>query len=214
MVVEWAVRNASNCVEAQKDRDSYTCVSSNSVCVNLSSEPGYICNCTRGYQGNPYLLDGCQGLVTYVFKGLFGFFGWEVEGNVGFTLYERGQIETATNNFNKAQIVGEGGQGTVYRAEIDGTIVAIKRCKEIDESRKMDFVEELIILCHVNHSNIVRLLGCCLQFEHPILHGGVKPANILLTEELVVKVSDFGCSKIDEKTQVVPKGTPGYLDPD
>lgn len=61
MVVEWAVRNASNCVEVQKDRDSYTCVSSNSVCVNLSSEPGYICNCTRGYQGNPYLLDGCQG---------------------------------------------------------------------------------------------------------------------------------------------------------
>lgn len=63
----------------------------------------------------------------------------KVEGNAGFTLYERGQIETATNNFNKAQIVGEGGQGTVYRAEIDGTIVAIKRCKEINESRKMDF---------------------------------------------------------------------------
>ncbi|BAS88826.1 Os04g0372100 [Oryza sativa Japonica Group] len=189
----------------------------------------------------------------------------KVEGNVGFTLYERGQIETATNNFNKAHIVGEGGQGTVYRAEIDGTIVAIKRCKEIDESRKMDFVQELVILCRVNHPNIVKLLGCCLQFEapmlvyefvqnrtlhelldfqrnrschvtlgtrlriaaesadalahlhslpHPILHGDVKPANILLTEELVAKVSDFGCSTIDEKTQVAPKGTPGYLDPD
>uniref|UniRef100_I1PKF3 Protein kinase domain-containing protein n=1 Tax=Oryza glaberrima TaxID=4538 RepID=I1PKF3_ORYGL len=189
----------------------------------------------------------------------------KVEGNVGFTLYERGQIETATNNFDKAHIVGEGGQGTVYRAEIDGTIVAIKRCKEIDESRKMDFVQELVILCRVNHPNIVKLLGCCLQFEapmlvyefvqnktlhelldfqrnrschvtlgtrlriaaesadalahlhslpHPILYGDVKPANILLTEELVAKVSDFGCSTIDEKTQVAPKGTPGYLDPD
>nr|CAE04433.3 OSJNBb0076A22.16 [Oryza sativa Japonica Group] len=61
MVVDWAVQNASNCVEAQKDHDSYACISSNSVCVNSSSGPGYICNCTHGYQGNPYLLHGCQG---------------------------------------------------------------------------------------------------------------------------------------------------------
>lgn len=36
MVVDWAVQNASNCVEAQKDHDSYACISSNSVCVNSS----------------------------------------------------------------------------------------------------------------------------------------------------------------------------------
>lgn len=175
----------------------------------------------------------------------------KVEGNAGFTLYERGQIETATNNFNKAQIVGEGGQGTVYRAEIDGTIVAIKRCKEINESRKMDFamsttltlsgysvvaynlrypcfvyefvqnrtLHELLDFqrsrsCHVTLGTRLRIaaesanaLAHLHSLQHPILHGGVKPANILLTEELVVKVSDFGCSKIDEKTQVVPKGT-------
>ncbi|BAS88794.1 Os04g0367600 [Oryza sativa Japonica Group] len=189
----------------------------------------------------------------------------KVEGNAGFTLYERERIKIATNNFNKAHIIGEGGQGTVYRAVIDGTTMAIKRCKEINESKKMDFVQELVILCRVNHTNIVRLLGCCLQFEapmlvyefvqnktlqelldlqrskrfhvtlgtrlriaaesadafahlyslpRPILHGDVKPANILLAEGLVAKVSDFGCSTIDEKTQVVPKGTPGYIDPD
>lgn len=33
----------------------------------------------------------------------------KVEGNAGFTLYEREQIKTATNNFNKAHIIGEGG---------------------------------------------------------------------------------------------------------
>jgi serine/threonine protein kinase len=37
-----------------------------------------------------------------------------------------------------------------------------KKCKEIDESRKMDFMQELVILCRVNHPNIVKLLGCCL----------------------------------------------------
>uniref|UniRef100_A0A0D3FUR9 Protein kinase domain-containing protein n=1 Tax=Oryza barthii TaxID=65489 RepID=A0A0D3FUR9_9ORYZ len=188
----------------------------------------------------------------------------KVEGNAGFTLYDRQEIETATNNFNKAHIIGEGGQGTVYRAVLGGVAVAIKMCKEIDESRKMEFVQELVILCRVNHPNIVKLLGCCLQFEapmlvyefvqnktlqelldlqrsrrfhvtlgtrlriaaestgplahlhslsHPILHGDVKPANILLAEGLVAKVSDFGCSTINENTQAVPKGTPGYIDP-
>lgn len=189
----------------------------------------------------------------------------KVEGNAGFTLYGRQEIETATNNFNKANIIGEGGQGTVYRAVLGGIAVAIKMCKEIDENRKMEFVQELVILCRVNHPNIVKLLGCCLQFEapmlvyefvqnktlkelldlqrstrfhvtlgtrlriaaesagafahlhslsHPILHGDVKPANILLAEGLVAKVSDFGCSTIDESTPAVPKGTPGYIDPD
>ncbi|KAG8063953.1 hypothetical protein GUJ93_ZPchr0004g40302 [Zizania palustris] len=187
------------------------------------------------------------------------------EGNVGFTIYDRDEIEAATDNFSKTNIIGEGGQGTVYKAVLDGVVVAIKMCKEIDESRRKDFVQELVILCRVSHPNVVKLLGCCLQFEapmlvyefvrnktlqelldlqrsrrfhatlatrlriaaesalalahihslpHPILHGDVKPANILLAEGLVAKVSDFGCSTIDEKAQVVPKGTPGYLDPD
>ncbi|XP_052152955.1 wall-associated receptor kinase 2-like [Oryza glaberrima] len=188
------------------------------------------------------------------------------EGNITFNLYTSGQIEAATKNFDKACIVGRGGQGTVYRGFLDGAAVAIKRCNnEIDESRKMDFVRELVILCRVNHPNIVKLLGSCLQFEaptliyefvpnktleelldlhrsrrfhitlgtrlriaaesaealahlhslpHPILHGDVKPANILLAEGLVAKVSDFGCSTIDEKAQAVAKGTPGYIDPD
>ncbi|BAS88805.1 Os04g0369300 [Oryza sativa Japonica Group] len=189
----------------------------------------------------------------------------KVEGNVGFTLFDRVQIETATGNFSKTHIIGEGGQGTVYKADLDGVAVAIKQCKEIDESMKRDFVQELVILCRVNHPNIVKLLGCCLQFKgpmivyefvqnktlqelldlqrsrrfhvtlgtrlriaaesaealahlhclpHPILHGDVKPANILLAEGLIAKVSDFGCSTIDEENQAVPKGTPGYIDPD
>jgi hypothetical protein len=51
----------------------------------------------------------------------------KAEGNIGFTLYKRVEIETATKNFNKAQIIGEGGQGTVYKAVLDGTVVAKKK---------------------------------------------------------------------------------------
>ncbi|KAF0892648.1 hypothetical protein E2562_017628 [Oryza meyeriana var. granulata] len=57
-------------------------------------------------------------------------------------------------------------------------------------------------------------LGHLHSLPHPILHGDVKPANILLAEGLVAKVSDFGCSTIDEKTQAVLKGTSGYIDPE
>uniref|UniRef100_A0A0D9ZJK7 Protein kinase domain-containing protein n=1 Tax=Oryza glumipatula TaxID=40148 RepID=A0A0D9ZJK7_9ORYZ len=358
VMFDWAIWDARDCVEAKKNLTSYACKSDHSVCINYSSgtELAYMCNCSEGYHGNPYIKgsDGCQdidecehpesyscygecrnkdggfdcfchagtrgnasipggcqknfltpkarlaiGAVACILSILFGFLGWEVirhkrsikrqallrqndeffqqhggqlllemmkvEGNAGFTLYDRQEIETATNNFNKAYIIGEGGQGTVYRAVLGGFAVAIKMCKEIDESRKMEFVQELVILCRVNHPNIVKLLGCCLQFEapmlvyefvqnktlqelldvqrsrrfhvtlgtrlriaaesagalahlhslsHPILHGDVKPANILLAEGLVAKVSDFGCSTIDENTQAVPKGTPGYIDPD
>nr|CDM80134.1 unnamed protein product [Triticum aestivum] len=191
-----------------------------------------------------------------------------VERNIGFTVYARGAIEAATNGFDKESIIREGGQGTVYKAVLDvegkDTLVAVKRCKEVDESKRKDFVQELVILGRVDHPNIVKLLGCCLQFEvpipvyeyvknktlqellysqptscratlgarlriavqaagalaylhslaHPILHGDVKPANILLSDGWGAKVSDFGCSTIDEKTQVVARGTAGYVDPE
>lgn len=54
------------------------------------------------------------------------------------------------------------------------------------------------------------------SLDHPILHGDVKSANILLGDNFAAKVSDFGCSTFraaDENPNVV-KGTIGYLDPE
>ncbi|XP_020171463.1 wall-associated receptor kinase 2 [Aegilops tauschii subsp. strangulata] len=361
LAVDWAVGNET-CDAARKDPSSYACVSDNSECFDSLNGPGYFCNCSKGYQGNPYLQDpeqGCKDInecadlakypcsVPGTCKNLpggfkcscpkhtkgdaqngtcernhtlglgekfgIGAFGvvlivlvcilaieiirhkrsikrqalirqsdeyyqqhggeilseiMRVERNIGFTVYARAAIEAGTNMFDKENIIGEGGQGTVYKAvlDVDGkdTLVAVKRCNEVDESRRKDFVQELVILCRVDHPNIVKLLGCCLQFEvpilvyeyvknktlqellysqptscratlgtrlriaaqsagalaylhslaHPILHGDVKPANILLSDGWVAKVSDFGCSTIDEKTQVVARGTAGYVDPE
>ncbi|BAF14478.2 Os04g0370900 [Oryza sativa Japonica Group] len=63
LVLDWAIRTANNCVEAQKNPASYACKGDYSVCLNSTNGPGYICNCKKGYQGNPYLQDsnGCQG---------------------------------------------------------------------------------------------------------------------------------------------------------
>jgi len=64
VVLDWAIRDApGGCAAAQRDPDNYACRSAHSVCLESANGPGYVCNCTDGYQGNPYLIDGCTGLV-------------------------------------------------------------------------------------------------------------------------------------------------------
>ncbi|URD72280.1 hypothetical protein MUK42_09129 [Musa troglodytarum] len=59
LVVDWAIRNET-CEVAQRNKTSYACISEHSECLNSSNGPGYLCNCSRGYHGNPYVAQGCQ----------------------------------------------------------------------------------------------------------------------------------------------------------
>ncbi|KAF3341635.1 putative wall-associated receptor kinase-like 16 [Carex littledalei] len=61
MVIDWAIGNMT-CDIAQKYKSSFACRSDHSDCLNSISVGGYLCNCSNGYQGNPYLPGGCQGL--------------------------------------------------------------------------------------------------------------------------------------------------------
>ena len=61
LVLDWVV-GKETCVEARRNTTAYMCASSNSECVDSRNGPGYLCNCSRGYDGNPYVHDGCQGV--------------------------------------------------------------------------------------------------------------------------------------------------------
>ena len=167
----------------------------------------------------------------------------------------------------KSNIIGQGCFGEVYKGHLENQLVAVKKPINIDVAEKEQFANEVIIQSRIIHKNIVKLIGCCLEVDIPmlvyefvskgslhdilhgskrvpldlnmrlciaaesaeglaymhskttstILHGDVKPANILLDDNFVPKISDFGISKLiaKDKEQHTNNviGDKSYMDP-
>ncbi|KAG7997844.1 hypothetical protein I3843_01G229900 [Carya illinoinensis] len=79
-------------------------------------------------------------------------------------------ISTATSNFATSSKLGEGGYGPVYKGILpDGQEVAIKRLSRNSRQGVEEFKNELMLIAKLQHTNLVRLVGCCIQREEKML---------------------------------------------
>ncbi|KAK2654865.1 hypothetical protein Ddye_014721 [Dipteronia dyeriana] len=85
-------------------------------------------------------------------------------------LFSFESIVSATNNFASTNKLGQGGFGPVYKGELqDGQEIAVKRLSRSSGQGLVEFKNELVLIAKLQHTNLVRLVGCCIQREEKML---------------------------------------------
>ncbi|XP_057766377.1 probable leucine-rich repeat receptor-like serine/threonine-protein kinase At3g14840 [Salvia miltiorrhiza] len=80
------------------------------------------------------------------------------------------QIRAATNNFDPANKIGEGGFGPVYKGILfDGTIIAVKQLSSKSKQGNREFVNEIGMISALQHPHLVKLYGCCIEGNQLLL---------------------------------------------
>jgi serine/threonine protein kinase len=95
--------------------------------------------------------------------------GGKVLQNVkGLTIFTKEGLKKITRN--NSDFLGNGAFGNVYKGTLpDDTIVAVKGSIVVNEESRKDFTDEVEIQTNMIHKNILRLVGCCLEVEVPML---------------------------------------------
>ncbi|EFJ37551.1 hypothetical protein SELMODRAFT_403966 [Selaginella moellendorffii] len=164
-----------------------------------------------------------------------------IEGPVVFKYQE---LSLATDSFSEKNKLGQGGFGTVYKATLNnGSQVAVKKLSLQSNQGKREFVNKIIIITGIQHRNLVRLKGYCVEADerllvYEFLNKGSLDRALFITlsnchwdsrglaylheeshvhDKLQPKISDFGISKLFDldKSFIRTKvaGTFGYMAP-
>ncbi|XP_065046644.1 receptor-like serine/threonine-protein kinase SD1-8 isoform X2 [Musa acuminata AAA Group] len=85
-------------------------------------------------------------------------------------LFDLGTVADATGNFSIENKLGEGGFGPVYKGKLeDEQEIAVKRLSKTSVQGIDEFMNEVLLIAKLQHRNLVRLLGCCIQGEERML---------------------------------------------
>ncbi|KAI3710106.1 hypothetical protein L2E82_39880 [Cichorium intybus] len=80
------------------------------------------------------------------------------------------QLKLATDNFNDSNKIGEGGFGPVYKGTLsDGTVIAVKQLSAQSRQGNREFLNEIGVISCLQHPNLVKLHGCCIEGDHLLL---------------------------------------------
>ncbi|KAF2305041.1 hypothetical protein GH714_001283 [Hevea brasiliensis] len=94
----------------------------------------------------------------------------EDKDSIELPLFDFHSIIVATNNFDIVNKLGQGGYGPVYKGTLqDGNDVAIKRLSSSSGQGMTEFKNEMMLISKLQHRNLVRLLGCCIEREEKML---------------------------------------------
>ncbi|KAG6525117.1 hypothetical protein ZIOFF_015069 [Zingiber officinale] len=78
--------------------------------------------------------------------------------------YDLHTIKIATNDFSEENKLGEGGFGAVYKGQLDdGQKIAVKKLSRYSSQGPNEFLNELSVIAKLQHTNLVRLLGYCIE---------------------------------------------------
>ncbi|CAL5393093.1 unnamed protein product [Camellia sinensis] len=131
-------------------------------------------------------------------------------------LFDLAVIANSTNNFSINNKLGEGGFGRVYKGTLEGEQeIAVKRLSKNSSQGLDEFKNEVICIAKLQHQNLMKLLGCCIQGEEKmliyeympnksldyfifglrIIHRDLKASNILMDIDMNPKISEFGMAR-------------------
>ncbi|KAH9747518.1 non-specific serine/threonine protein kinase [Citrus sinensis] len=80
------------------------------------------------------------------------------------------ELRSATQDFDPSNKLGEGGYGPVYKGTLsDGRVIAVKQLSIASHQGKNQFVNEIATISAVQHRNLVRLYGCCIEGARRLL---------------------------------------------
>ncbi|EOY13217.1 Kinase superfamily protein isoform 4 [Theobroma cacao] len=102
------------------------------------------------------------------------------EGIQNTKLFTYKELKMATGNFHYSNKIGEGGFGVVYKGTFrDGTVGAIKVLSADSKQGVREFLTEINVIADIEHENLVKLYGCCVEGNHRILVYGYLENNSL-----------------------------------
>ncbi|KAK9025483.1 hypothetical protein V6N11_038350 [Hibiscus sabdariffa] len=127
--------------------------------------------------------------------------------NVKFYTYK--ELRTATEDFSPSNKIGEGGFGSVYKGRLkNGNFAAIKVLSAESRQGVKEFVTEIKVISEIEHENLVKLYGCCVEDNQRIL-----VYNYLENNSLSQTLLGSGHTNMTHVSTRVA-GTIGYLAPE